>query len=282
MASMVLSRLVQAVPSLLGVTIIAFAPLHLSGDITQLLLPMEASEEVRAGFRCGYGLDAPAYPGPVRSLPGAVRVQGDVRVNMTTAAHRPADPPTCPRLRARRSNIYLGASTMASSRDEGCSCPMTEHPILITGGTGKVGGRPRPTSKRRVSRCAWSRAGDPRFRLDRSEHVGYRAGPREEGLHRAAGRRTADVAVRPAREGTGGRARRAAVGPRRRVPDTPRRTASRARRTSMARTPCATPVWSGRSCGPRGSRRTSVRASSTTRCSPGASPARGRRRGEFR
>jgi ABC-type microcin C transport system permease subunit YejB len=38
---MVLSRLVQAVPSLLGVTLIAFVLLQLSGDVTQLLLPME-------------------------------------------------------------------------------------------------------------------------------------------------------------------------------------------------------------------------------------------------
>ena len=37
--------------------IIAFVLLHLSGDVTQLLLPMEASEEVRADFRRAYGLD---------------------------------------------------------------------------------------------------------------------------------------------------------------------------------------------------------------------------------
>src|SRR5690242_190439 len=59
MASIILSRLVQAVPSLLGVTIIAFVLLQLSGDVTQLLLPMEASEEVRADFRRAYGLDRP-------------------------------------------------------------------------------------------------------------------------------------------------------------------------------------------------------------------------------
>jgi peptide/nickel transport system permease protein len=56
---MVLSRLVQAVPSLLGVTLIAIVLLQLSGDVTQLLLPMEASEEVRADFRRAYGLDRP-------------------------------------------------------------------------------------------------------------------------------------------------------------------------------------------------------------------------------
>ena len=59
MVRMVLSRLVQAVPSLLGVTLIAFVLLQLSGDVTQLLLPMEASEEVRADFRRAYGLDRP-------------------------------------------------------------------------------------------------------------------------------------------------------------------------------------------------------------------------------
>ena len=75
MASIVLSRLVQAVPSLLGVTIIAFVLLHLSGDITQLLLPMEASEEVRADFRRAYGLDQPI---PVQYAHYLARlVQGD-------------------------------------------------------------------------------------------------------------------------------------------------------------------------------------------------------------
>lgn len=59
MTAIVLSRLTQAVPSLLGVTVIAFVLLQLSGDVTQLLLPMEASEQVRAEFRRAYGLDEP-------------------------------------------------------------------------------------------------------------------------------------------------------------------------------------------------------------------------------
>jgi peptide/nickel transport system permease protein len=86
MASMVLSRLVQAVPSLLGVTIIAFVLLHLSGDITQLLLPMEASEEVRADFRRAYGLDQPI---PVQYAHYLARlVQGDF--GQSFAYRRPA------------------------------------------------------------------------------------------------------------------------------------------------------------------------------------------------
>ena len=86
MASIVLSRLVQAVPSLLGVTIIAFVLLHLSGDITQLLLPMEASEEVRADFRRAYGLDQPI---PVQYAHYLARlVQGDF--GQSFAYRRPA------------------------------------------------------------------------------------------------------------------------------------------------------------------------------------------------
>src|SRR6266850_1728746 len=83
---MVLSRLVQAVPSLLGVTIIAFVLLHLSGDVTQLLLPMEASEEVRADFRRAYGLDQPI---PVQYAHYLARLlQGDF--GQSFAYRRPA------------------------------------------------------------------------------------------------------------------------------------------------------------------------------------------------
>src|SRR4029077_16879709 len=100
---MVLSRLVQAVPSLLGGTIIAFGLLHLSGDVTQLLLPMEASEEVRADFRRAYGLDQPI---PVQYAHYLARlVQGDF--GQSFAYRRPAvegvlgRPPAPPALAAR-------------------------------------------------------------------------------------------------------------------------------------------------------------------------------------
>src|SRR5215207_5540235 len=59
MAAFVLGRLFQAVPALLGVTAVAFLLLQSSGDPTQLLLPPQASDEVRAAYRAAYGLDRP-------------------------------------------------------------------------------------------------------------------------------------------------------------------------------------------------------------------------------
>ena len=54
-----LARLVQAIPSLFGVTLAAFVLLQLSGDVTQVLLPPQADDDVRAQFRQAYGLDQP-------------------------------------------------------------------------------------------------------------------------------------------------------------------------------------------------------------------------------
>jgi len=54
-----LARLVQAIPSLLGGTIAAFVLLQLSGDVTQILLPPQADDQVRLAFKQAYGLDQP-------------------------------------------------------------------------------------------------------------------------------------------------------------------------------------------------------------------------------
>ena len=59
MTRFALARLVQAIPSLLGVTLAAFVLLQLSGDVTEILLPPQATDEVRAAFRHAYGLDQP-------------------------------------------------------------------------------------------------------------------------------------------------------------------------------------------------------------------------------
>jgi hypothetical protein len=47
------------VPALVGVTLVAFVLVQVSGDITQVLLPAEATAEQRAEFRQAYGLDRP-------------------------------------------------------------------------------------------------------------------------------------------------------------------------------------------------------------------------------
>ncbi len=59
MVRFALARLVQAIPSLLGVTIAAFVLLQLSGDVTQILLPPQADDQVRLAFKQAYGLDQP-------------------------------------------------------------------------------------------------------------------------------------------------------------------------------------------------------------------------------
>jgi len=59
MVRFALARLVQALPSLFGVTLAAFILLQLSGDVTQILLPPQADDQVRSAFRQAYGLDQP-------------------------------------------------------------------------------------------------------------------------------------------------------------------------------------------------------------------------------
>src|SRR5205823_4287455 len=76
MGRTIVARLLQTVPALVGVTIIAFILLHLSGDPTYTLLPPEASDEQRAAFRRAYGLDQPL---PVQYMSYLFHiVQGDL------------------------------------------------------------------------------------------------------------------------------------------------------------------------------------------------------------
>jgi peptide/nickel transport system permease protein len=55
----VVRRTARAAAALVGVVAVVFVLLHLSGDPTYILLPLEASEEQRATFRQQYGLDRP-------------------------------------------------------------------------------------------------------------------------------------------------------------------------------------------------------------------------------
>ncbi|HEX5499523.1 MAG TPA: ABC transporter permease, partial [Thermomicrobiales bacterium] len=59
MSRYVSSRILQAIPALLGVTIIVFLLLQLSGDPASILLPLDATDADRAAFRHEYGLDQP-------------------------------------------------------------------------------------------------------------------------------------------------------------------------------------------------------------------------------
>src|SRR2546429_9791925 len=69
----VMRRLLQSLGVLLGVSVIVFGLLHLTGDPTRLLLPLEAREEDVRQLRALLGLDAPLWVQYVRFLGRAVR-----------------------------------------------------------------------------------------------------------------------------------------------------------------------------------------------------------------
>ena len=61
-------RLLQIIPTLLGVTLVVFLLIRISGDPTQILLPDTATPEDRALFRRQHGLDGPIALQYVRYL----------------------------------------------------------------------------------------------------------------------------------------------------------------------------------------------------------------------
>jgi ABC-type dipeptide/oligopeptide/nickel transport system permease component len=69
----VAARVVQAVLALLGVTVVAFVLVSLSGDPAFILLTPEAGEAQRAAFRRMYGLDEPLPVQYARYLEHVVR-----------------------------------------------------------------------------------------------------------------------------------------------------------------------------------------------------------------
>ncbi len=79
MVAYVLRRLAQSVLVLLGVSVIVFGLLHLTGDPTRLLLPLEAREEDVRQLRALLGLDDPLWVQYLRFLGRAVR--GDFGVS---------------------------------------------------------------------------------------------------------------------------------------------------------------------------------------------------------
>src|SRR2546427_7819765 len=73
LAAFVARRLVQSLGVLLGVSVIVFALVHLTGDPTRVLLPLEAREEDVRQLRALLGLDDPLWMQYVRFLSRAVR-----------------------------------------------------------------------------------------------------------------------------------------------------------------------------------------------------------------
>lgn len=81
-----LGRLIQSIPALVGVTLVAFVLIQLSGDITTVMLPPEATDAQRAELRARYGLDRPL---PVQYVSYVGRLlRGDFGQSLTDS--RPA------------------------------------------------------------------------------------------------------------------------------------------------------------------------------------------------
>jgi len=80
MSLYILKRLVQLIPVLLGITIVAFVLVRLTGDPATIMLPPEASKETVEAFRREYGLDQPIYIQYANFVWGAVR--GDLGISI--------------------------------------------------------------------------------------------------------------------------------------------------------------------------------------------------------
>lgn len=72
MKKYILQRLLHSIFVLLGITLVVFVLLHLSGDPTYLLLPLEASAEDIAIFRHEMGFDKPLYIQYLKFMKGVV------------------------------------------------------------------------------------------------------------------------------------------------------------------------------------------------------------------
>jgi peptide/nickel transport system permease protein len=66
-------RLVQVIPVMLGITIVAFVLVRLTGDPAAIILPPEAPQEVVDNFRREFGLDQPLYIQYLRFVGDALR-----------------------------------------------------------------------------------------------------------------------------------------------------------------------------------------------------------------
>ena len=66
-------RLVQVIPVMVGITIVAFVLVRLTGDPAAIILPPEAPQEVVDNFRREFGLDQPLYIQYLRFVGDALR-----------------------------------------------------------------------------------------------------------------------------------------------------------------------------------------------------------------
>ncbi len=68
-----LKRLLQTVVCLIGVTVVVFSLVHLSGDPVKLMLPPDATQEDYESVKIRLGLDQPLYVQYFKFISGAVR-----------------------------------------------------------------------------------------------------------------------------------------------------------------------------------------------------------------
>jgi ABC-type dipeptide/oligopeptide/nickel transport system permease component len=73
MTTYIIKRLLQVIPVLLGITLVAFVLVRLTGDPATIMLPPEAPPETVAAFRQEYGLDQPIYIQYLRFIGDALR-----------------------------------------------------------------------------------------------------------------------------------------------------------------------------------------------------------------
>ncbi|MGI5840178.1 MAG: ABC transporter permease [bacterium] len=73
MSHYIVKRLQQSILVILGVSVIVFLIMHLTGDPASLMLPLDTSPEDIAAFRSAMGFDDPLYAQYFRFLKNAVR-----------------------------------------------------------------------------------------------------------------------------------------------------------------------------------------------------------------
>src|SRR4029434_9734605 len=87
MLAYILRRLLQSLFVLLGVSVIVFGLLHLTGDPTRLLLPLEAREEDVRQLRALLSLDDPLWVQYLRFLSRDVRADPGLSYKHQLPAH---------------------------------------------------------------------------------------------------------------------------------------------------------------------------------------------------
>ena len=119
-------RLLEMIPVLLGITLLAFIFMQLlPGDPITILTGGKASPETVAALRARYGLDKPVYIQYLRFLANSLRGDLGTSILQTHAGHRPgagAHPAHLVALDLRRADRR---AAHRSTIDHFCQCALT-------------------------------------------------------------------------------------------------------------------------------------------------------------